>query len=49
MRQDHALASGHARRPGAGATTPLGSFTLADNQKLITFQKVKCGIKFAAS
>ena len=31
------------------STTPLGPFTLADNEKLIAFQKVKCGIKFATS
>lgn len=30
-------------------TTPLGPFTLADNDKLIAFQKAKCGIKFATS
>ena len=30
-------------------STPLGPFTLADNQKLIAFQKVKCGIRFATS
>jgi hypothetical protein len=30
-------------------TTPLGPFTLADNHKLVAFQKTKCGIKFPTS
>ena len=30
-------------------STPLGPFTLADNEKLIAFQKAKCGIRFATS
>ena len=30
-------------------TTPLGPYTLADNAKLIAFQKAKCGIRFATS
>ena len=30
-------------------STQLGPFTLDDNNKLVAFQKAKCGIKFATS